>query len=166
VRNKAYTLFPTPLGWMGLLGSEVGIQKVILPQPSPQDVLRLLGDSLQGTKENASLFGDLPHRLSRYLKGERASFADPVDLEGTTAFHQEVWAQTRLIPPGQTRSYGWVARRVGRPRAVRAVGGAMARNPVPILIPCHRVVRSDGGLGGYGGGLEMKRHLLQIEGAI
>ncbi|MFQ5827439.1 MAG: methylated-DNA--[protein]-cysteine S-methyltransferase [Dehalococcoidia bacterium] len=161
-----YCLFPTPLGWMGLLGSEAGIRRVILPKPSPQDVLRLLSHSLRGAKEDASPFGDLPQRLSRYLEGERVSLADPLDLEGTTPFQQEVWAQTRLIPPGQTRSYGWVARRMGRPRAVRAVGGALARNPVPLLIPCHRVVRSDGGLGGYGGGLEMKRRLLQIEGSV
>ncbi len=161
--NRSYTVFPTPLGWMGLLGSEAGVQRVVLPQPSPRDVLRVLGGTLPGTPEDASIFGDLPRRLVGYLEGKGPPLSDPLDLEGATPFQQEVWAQTRLIPPGQTRSYAWVARSAGRPRAVRAAGSALGRNPVPLLIPCHRVVRSDGGLGGFTGGLEVKKRLLQIE---
>ncbi len=163
--NRSYTVFPTPLGWMGLLGSEAGVQRVVLPQPSSREVLQFLGDSLRGATEVASIFGDLPRRLVGYLEGKGPSLSDPLDLEGTTPFQQEVWAQTRLIPPGQTRSYAWVARSAGRPRAVRAAGSALGRNPVPLLIPWHRVVRSDGGLGGFTGGLEVKKRLLQIEGS-
>ena len=162
--NRSYTVFPTPLGWMGLQGSEAGVQRLLLPQPSAQEVLQILGGNLRGATEDASIFGDLPRRLVLYLEGKGPSLDDPLDLDGATPFQRDVWAQTRLIPPGQTRSYAWVARGAGRPRAVRAAGSALGRNSVPLLIPCHRVVRSDGGLGGFTGGLEMKKRLLQIEG--
>ena len=91
----------------------------------------------------------------------------PVDLRSVTAFQQEVLEETAAIPRGQTRSYGWLAQQAGRPKAARAVGQTMARNPVPLLIPCHRVVRSDGQIGHYGlGGADNKRTLLRLEGAI
>jgi methylated-DNA-[protein]-cysteine S-methyltransferase len=86
------------------------------------------------------------------------------DLSGLTSFEQAVLSKTLEIPPGEVRPYGWVARQIGRPRAVRAVGSALGRNPVPVLIPCHRVVRSDGHVGNYGLGVPMKRALLSAEG--
>lgn len=88
----------------------------------------------------------------------------PVDLSGVTDFQRAVLTKTAEIPPGEVRPYGWVAREIGRPRAVRAVGTALARNPVPVLIPCHRVVRSDGQIGHYAYGAAMKRELLVAEG--
>ena len=91
----------------------------------------------------------------------------PVDFRSVTPFQQEVLEETAAIPRGQTRSYGWLAERTGRPGAARAVGQTMARNPVPLVIPCHRVVRSDGRIGAYGlGGPGHKRTLLRIEGAL
>jgi O-6-methylguanine DNA methyltransferase len=91
----------------------------------------------------------------------------PVDFRSVTAFQQEILQKTAGIPRGQTRSYGWLAQRTGRPKAARAVGQTMARNPVPLVIPCHRVVRSDGRIGHYGlGGLHNKETLLRFEGAI
>ena len=91
----------------------------------------------------------------------------PVDLRSVTAFQRQVLQQTAAIPRGETRSYGWLASRAGRPKAARAVGQTMARNPVPLVIPCHRVVLSDGRIGHYGlGGAERKRTLLRVEGAI
>ena len=101
--------------------------------------------------------------LSSYLRGRGRSFSTPCDLQGLTPFTSTVLRTTCQIPYGEVRSYRWVAQRVGRPRATRAVGNALARNPVPILIPCHRVVRSDGSLGGYTLGLQMKRTLLEME---
>ena len=93
--------------------------------------------------------------------------AMPVDLRSVTPFQRQVLEQAAEIPRGQTRTYGWLAHRTGRPKAARAVGQTMARNPVPLLIPCHRVVRSDGRIGHYGlGGVDNKRTLLQVEGAI
>lgn len=91
----------------------------------------------------------------------------PVDWRSVTAFQREVLEQTAAIPRGEFRSYGWLAERTGRPGAARAVGQTMARNPVPLVIPCHRVVRSDGRIGHYGlGGADNKRTLLRVEGAI
>lgn len=102
--------------------------------------------------------------LAEYLAGGRSSFTVPVDLSGLTEFQRAVLAVTREIAFGEVRSYRWIAQRIGRPRAVRAVGTALGDNPVPILIPCHRVIRSDGrSLGGYTFGLRVKEELLALE---
>jgi len=98
-----------------------------------------------------------------WVEGRR--FTVPLDLSGLSPFHRRVLQAARRIPYGRTATYSDLARRVGRPLAARAVGQAMARNPVPLVIPCHRVVASGGGLGGYGGGLDLKRRLLALEGA-
>ncbi len=108
-------------------------------------------------------FGDLPQRLKSYLEGERVSFDDELDLADTSPFRRVVWEATRAIPYGETRSYGEVARRIGKPGASRAVGQALAKNPLPIVVPCHRVIGKDGDLTGFEGGLELKKSLLQIE---
>ncbi len=92
-----------------------------------------------------------------------ASFPDELDLSTATPFQRQVWEKTRLIPYGETRSYSWVAEQIGKPGAARAVGQALGRNPLPIIIPCHRVVASDGKLCGFAGGLGMKRRLLSLE---
>jgi methylated-DNA-[protein]-cysteine S-methyltransferase len=101
-------------------------------------------------------------QLEEYFAGERTEFDVPLELDGTD-FQKEVWRELTRIPYGETISYGELARRVGRPRGPRAVGQANGRNPIPIIVPCHRVVASDG-IGGYGGGLPMKRALLAVEG--
>src|SRR3970040_449768 len=103
--------------------------------------------------------------LSAYFAGRRRSFTAPCDLGGLPPFTRAVLRITAGIPYGEVRSYRWVAERLGKPKATRAVGNALARNPVPIIIPCHRVVRSDGSLGGYALGLGWKRRLLKLEGA-
>ncbi len=100
--------------------------------------------------------------LRAYLAGQRGSLDLPVDVDGTP-FQQAVWQALRAIPRGQIRSYAEVARTIGKPRAARAVAQVCAANPVAVLIPCHRVVRSDGQLGGYGWGVHRKRALLKLE---
>ncbi len=102
--------------------------------------------------------------LKEYFAGRRREFTVTLDLRGTR-FQVRVWKALQTIPYGQTRSYRDIARQVGRPLAYRAVGQANHRNPVSIIVPCHRVVAADGTLGGYGGGLGMKRFLLELEGA-
>lgn len=102
--------------------------------------------------------------LKEYLRGERRSFDLSLDLEGLSDFDRSVLRAAGEVSFGEVVPYGKLARRIGRPRAARAVGGALGRNPVPIVIPCHRVVRSDGGLGGYGSGVEYKKRLLSLEG--
>jgi len=105
-------------------------------------------------------------QLTEYFEGTRSTFDLPLDLQGGTAFQQSVWQALLAIPPGGTTSYGSLSQRIGKPAAVRAVGAAVGRNPVSIIVPCHRVLGSDGSLTGYAGGLERKSALLQLEGAL
>ena len=105
---------------------------------------------------------DAATQLEEYFARERTGFDIPMELDGTE-FQKEVWAELSRIPYGETISYGELARRVGRPRGPRAVGQANGKNPIAIIVPCHRVVASNG-IGGYGGGLPMKRALLAVEG--
>jgi len=102
-------------------------------------------------------------RFKTYFRGGKIIFPDELDLSGATPFQRKVWEITRLIPYGETRSYAWVAEQVNNPQAARAVGQALARNPLPIIIPCHRVITTNGKLGGFSGGVETKRRLLQLE---
>lgn len=159
-----FILVDTSLGWMGVVSSPAGLRRATLPQESREAVL----DQVKGWNyavecgDFASL-GDLPQRLKRYLEGEPVDFPDRLDLTGATRFQQRVWRVAQTIPYGETRSYAWVAGHLGLSRAARAVGQALGRNPLPIVIPCHRVIGSDGSLVGFGGGLEMKRQLLCLE---
>jgi methylated-DNA-[protein]-cysteine S-methyltransferase len=114
---------------------------------------------------STSLYADLTGRLQAYYRGHQVDFDDELDPSQGTPFRRSVWRTTRLIPYGETRSYAWVAGRIGKPGALRAVGQALKRNPLPVIIPCHRVVAGNGELGGFRGGIEMKRFLLRVEGA-
>lgn len=154
---------PSPWGSLRLLATERGLCRVILP--GEEDVERWVARFLPGhtAVEGGRLLQEATDQLERYLAGRLRTFDLPLDLYGT-AFQKAVWQALQAIPYGQAWSYAQVAAAVGRPQAVRAVGMAIAANPLPIVIPCHRVVRADGSLGGYGGGVEMKRDLLRLEG--
>jgi methylated-DNA-[protein]-cysteine S-methyltransferase len=104
-------------------------------------------------------------QLREYFRGDRTQFDLPLDLQGGTAFQRSVWQALLLIPPGGTTSYGTLSHTIGKPEAVRAVGAAVGRNPVSIVVPCHRVLGANGSLTGYAGGLERKSALLRLEGA-
>lgn len=123
-----------------------------------------VGEERAGDASSAAVLAEGARQLESYMKGERRGFDVPLDIRGTP-FQRLVWEALMGIPYGTTVSYGEVAARVGNARAVRAVGGANNRNPLPIFVPCHRVVNSNGALHGYGGGLEAKRWLLTLEGA-
>ena len=153
------------MGWIGISGSTDGLLSITLPQPSVDEVHWLLGDSVSRAIWSPQLFDDLMERLKAYFTGHRITFPDKLDLSQGTHFQREVWEKTRLIPFGETRSYAWVAEQIKNPRALRAVGQALGKNPIPIIVPCHRVVASGGKLGGFGGGLEMKKQLLSLEGS-
>ncbi len=101
--------------------------------------------------------------LLRYLEGRQRKFSVKLDLTGSSSFARKVWRAARKIPYGQVRTYGWIAERIGAPNSARAVGGALGKNPVPIFIPCHRVVGSHGWLGGFGAGVAVKENLLALE---
>jgi len=157
-----YTTFNTNRGWVGILGSSYGLLRTTLPQNSVQEAKRLLGDRVKEAVWSDNFFQDLVHCLRSYFSSHRVVLTHKLDLSPATAFQRQVWEITRLIPYGETRSYSWVAEQLGRAEAVRAVGRALARNPLPIIIPCHRVVAKDG-VGGYSGGVEMKKYLLYLE---
>jgi methylated-DNA-[protein]-cysteine S-methyltransferase len=158
-----YVTFNTDMGWVGILASAKGLLATTLPQHSVAETLRLLGDRLNQASWFPRRFTGLVERLKVYFNGKKVGFPDELDLSGATPFQREVWEITRLIPYGEIRTYLWVAEQIKRPRALRAVGQALGRNPLPVIVPCHRVVASDGGLGGFGGGVEMKRYLLLLE---
>jgi methylated-DNA-[protein]-cysteine S-methyltransferase len=119
--------------------------------------------ALPQPRGDGSLSNNLARQLQDYAAGKPVRFRCRLDLTSGTAFQQEVWRTLLMIPRGQTRSYGWVARRLGRPGTSRAVGAACRANPVPIIVPCHRVIASDGSLGGFSGGLALKKRLLKLE---
>lgn len=118
--------------------------------------------SLEGEEGLTALLERASRQLEEYFAGKRKQFDLPLSLRGTE-FQRQVWAALGDIPYGETRSYGQIAQAVGRPKAVRAVGMANHRNPISIIVPCHRVVGADGSLTGYGGGLENKKFLLALE---
>ncbi|SHM77170.1 methylated-DNA-[protein]-cysteine S-methyltransferase [Caldanaerovirga acetigignens] len=159
----------TPLGIFIIASNEKGIIKLSLPGERETDFLGEL-ERLYGKLyilDEDDLYSPINKRLKEelleYLGGRRKNFTVPLDLKGTT-FQKRVWDELLKIPYGKVKSYGQIARELGKPGAARAVGLANNRNPVPILVPCHRVVGSDGSLVGYGGGLEFKKFLLKLEG--
>ena len=162
VRLK-YITFSTDMGWVGMLASAKGLLRTTLPQPSVHEVRQLLGNNINHASWSPHLFKDLMERLGTYFSGHRTTFPDKLDLSRATHFQREVWEITRLIPYGETRSYAWVAEQIKRPKAMRAVGQTLSKNPLPVIVPCHRVVASNGKLGGFSGGVEMKRYLLSLE---
>jgi O-6-methylguanine DNA methyltransferase len=170
-----YTLFSSPIGGLFLAASQKGLvalefdarlpgQQTIRPNPRN---LREEGDSQKTISfdECAAAMCVYTEQLEEYFSGSRRDFTFPLDLRGTE-FQRACWRALLTIPYGETRSYADIARAVGKPHAFRAVGMANNRNPIAIVIPCHRVIASDGSLCGYGGGLEIKRRLLELEGAL
>jgi O-6-methylguanine DNA methyltransferase len=162
-----YGLTETALGWVAVAGGPGGICRSTLPQPGPQQAVEHLQSHGRpvALERDDGAFAAVLEALRRYCAGAQKELEFPLDLSAGTAFQQRVWETTRAIPYGSTLSYGDVAYEAGCPRGARAVGAAMGSNPVPLFVPCHRVIGSDGSLHGYGGGLPLKRRLLDLEGA-
>ena len=162
-----YDIFETELGWMGVIGGDRGLKRTTLPQADPAACVEELGHELDKAVQATSVFEELKTRIERQFSGEPVTFTDlELDVKDARPFFQSAWAACRTIPCGSTRTYGWLAAAAGSPAAARAAGQAMARNRLPIVVPCHRVVASDGGLGGFGRGksrLDLKSRLLTIE---
>jgi len=159
----AYTAFETDIGWIAILGTAAGLRRVTLPHRSRSEAIQCLGGAAEQALRDDTRFANLAKRLKDFFHGDRPGFPDTIDFSGATAFQRAVWEAARQIPYGEARSYGDLAEQVGRPGAARAVGQCMARNPVAVVIPCHRVVASGGRLGGFGGGEDLKRYLLEME---
>ncbi len=165
--DSYYDIFETPLGWMGALASSRGLRRTTLPQFSPDCCVPLLSPEVDGAIISPRYFARLEDMVSAYFSGAQVTFDDePVDIADASPFLRAAWDACRTIPFGETRTYKWLAAHAGRPRAPRAAGQSMARNRLPILVPCHRVIASDGGLGSFGGGasrLPLKQWLLDLE---
>jgi O-6-methylguanine DNA methyltransferase len=157
-----FDVVQTDLGWMGIGLSERGLRMTTLPvatREAAADEMRT-----RGAVAPAADAGDWPERLCRCARGDEWSPNGDIDLSQGTEFQRRVWRALLDIPRGETRTYKQIAEQIGRPRASRAVGQAVGANPLPIVVPCHRVVARNG-LGGFGGGLPMKKRLLRLEGA-
>ncbi len=160
-KTQSYFVFETAFGWIGVSASGKGITCLTLPQPTESDATKAL--NLDKSEWSPECFQDMAARLKEYFKGFNVDFSDSLDLSGATDFQRRVWEVTRSVPYGETRSYGWVAQQLCQPQAARGVGQALGQNPIPIIIPCHRIIGSDGKLHGFGGGLDLKRRLLDLE---
>lgn len=161
-------IFRSPWGWMGIAESPKGIQTIVLPKRSKRAVesdlkMQSIGSLQQG--ESAQL-EETRRQLLDYLAGRRNTFDVPLDLSQGTSFQRQVWRTLQRVPYGKLRSYQWIAARVGGRHYARAVGNAVGANPLPIIVPCHRIVAHDASLGGFSGGLSIKRKLLSLEGTL
>lgn len=160
-----YHVFETDRGFMGFVLSETGLKKVYLPQPSVDRVRDTVQRDYPDARIAMNPLPELVEQFRRYFAGEPVEFNVPLDISGATEFEIDVWNACRKLGYGKTASYKNLAETVNRPRAARAVGSAMRRNRFPIIVPCHRVLRSDGDIGQYSGpgGADFKRELLQLE---
>ena len=163
-RNGA--VFETAFGWMGLVRGSAGIQRIFLPVPEREKARGLIRSQFPLLKENRDSFENEIAQIEEYFAGQRKTFRFSLEFSGATPFQRSVYEILLTIPFGEVRSYGWLAREIGNPRALRAVGHANGRNRWPLVIPCHRVVGSEGYLTGFSasGGLELKARLLRHEG--
>ncbi|MGG3843640.1 methylated-DNA--[protein]-cysteine S-methyltransferase [Anoxybacillus kestanbolensis] len=149
--EKHVVYYESPIGWLQIVGTNEGIERI--------DVVERVED--QNEKVAEPLMQSL-EELEQYFQKKRTSFSMPLKLVGTP-FQLRVWEALQTIPYGQTVSYADIAKQIGQPKAVRAVGNAVGNNPITIVVPCHRVVRTGGGLGGYAWGIERKKWLLAHE---
>ena len=161
--DERSNIFKTPFGWAGVAASEEGVTRIALPKKEKKSVERELEREKMQYSARSPVLNKAVKLLQKYFSGECVSFDLPLDLRYYTPFQQAVWKAASEIPCGETRSYSWIAKRIKNPRAVRAVGQALGANPIPIIIPCHRVISSSGGMGGYSGGIGMKEKLLDLE---
>lgn len=165
--NLRYSIVKTPLGNVFAAVNEGGalVELLFLGRRTVEDSVQRLQKAGHSLELNENALREVRTQIGEYFRGKRRQFDLPVHLEGTD-FQRRVWNQLRGIGYGETISYGELALRVGAPRAARAVGRANATNPVALVIPCHRVIGQAGQLTGYGGGMEIKKALLVLEGAL
>jgi methylated-DNA-[protein]-cysteine S-methyltransferase len=166
--DVAYTFDDTPVGRVMLAATRRGLVRLAYVRDASERVLvEELADRVSPrVVESTAWFDAIRSELDEYFEGRRARFGLPLDWSLTGGFMRRVLQRTARIPYGKVSTYREVATSAGSPRAARAAGNALGANPIPIVVPCHRVLHSGGGLGGYGGGLDVKEFLLHLEGAI
>ena len=156
--SLAYKMMESPVGQLKLVASETGLVAILWEKDNPRRVRlsELVAD------DQHPVLVETERQLREYFAGKRKTFCVAIDMRGTR-FQKDVWEALLAIPFGETRSYGQLAIKLGNPRATRAVGAANGRNPLSIIVPCHRVIGSSGKLTGFAGGLDVKAHLLALE---
>jgi methylated-DNA-[protein]-cysteine S-methyltransferase len=162
-----YVIFETKWGYFGLAGTESALWRTSLPQLEYNKIESRLLKNLPDARFDKTYFKTLQQQIAAYFEGTRVDFTPdiPIDFNGFGGFSQKVLAVCRSIKFGRTISYSGLAKRAGRPAASRAVGNALAKNPLPLIIPCHRVLRIDGKMGGFSapGGISLKKRMLDLE---
>jgi methylated-DNA-[protein]-cysteine S-methyltransferase len=169
VRETWYDVFETSWGWVSAVGSANGLRYCSLPEETPDRAAEFLASTVKGglPEQREEAFEPFQQQMEEYFSGGRTEWNLVLDLEDATPFFRRAWDACRLIPRGETRTYRWLAEQAGNAAASRGAGQAMARNRIPIVIPCHRVIGTDGGLHGFAGpGLPLKARLLQHEHAV
>jgi methylated-DNA-[protein]-cysteine S-methyltransferase len=164
--DYVYDVFETALGWVAVVAGERGVRRMSLPERTP-DIAAAAAqvDSLTSHHEPSAV-AEIREAVIAFCSGQDVDLTKlPIDTSWSSDFFSRAWRACRSIPVGETRTYAWLATQSGNARAARGAGQAMARNPFPLLVPCHRVIGSDGGLHGFGGGtgLPLKARLLEME---
>ena len=157
-----HTIVDTSIGHILIVGTEQGLRGISI-YTSRKSALENVAQQFHESIESPDAFADLPQRLKEYSLGKRITFNDKLDFSNATPFKRAVWEATRAIPYGETRSYEWIAQRIGRPEAARAVGQALSQNPFLIVVPCHRIIGKDGRLTGFSCGIDIKKRLIELE---
>ncbi len=164
-----YDICRTPIGWCGVVASQAAIKRIFLAEPEREDVLAAIVGQFSGCCVDAEVCREAVVFLTRYFQeGTVARLPKNLDPGSATAFQRRVWDLAGSIPFGQLRTYAWLAGQLGCRGAARAVGAALGRNPLPLIVPCHRIVCSNGHPGGFSatGGTALKRKLLEHEGVV
>ena len=164
-RTIYYCALPTPIGRVFVAAGEAGLVRLSFRQSEASFVAELRRRLGADVVRSPARTADIVHQLRAYFAGERRTFDVRLDLGDVTPFQRRVLMAAARVPAGKVVSYGEIARRIGQPHGSRAVGQALGHNPIPIVIPCHRVVAAGERIGGYGGGLGIKRKLLRLEGS-
>jgi len=161
-----YTIFQTKWGYFGLLGTEYALCRTQLPGPEREKIKSLLLRNMPDARFDKGFLKPLQKQVSTYFEGAYVDFRNiPIELEGLSSFVGSVLTACRNVEFGRTITYAGLARKLNRPAAARAVGNALAQNPLPLIIPCHRIIRSDGKMGGFSapGGITVKKKMLELE---
>lgn len=165
-KTNRYTIFNTSFGWCGIVFGEGGIRKLYLPGNKKEKLKKNILNGYRNAVESLSGIKEVINSICNYFDGNNVQFSNFLDMDSMTDFQKKVYKETMKIPFGRVKTYRWLAGKVGIPEGARAVGNALGRNPVPLIIPCHRIVRIDGNLGGFSapGGILLKKKMLMNEG--
>jgi len=164
--ERTFILFRAKLGWMGLVEGGEGVERIYLPEPSREDLRERIVKEFPDGREGGHALTQAKREILEYFDGGRKKFGMLLDLSSATPFQRKVYQLMLAIPFGKVHTYRWLAEKIGNPKGLRAVGNANGKNRWPLVVPCHRIVGSDGRLTGFSapGGLDLKAELLKLEG--